>query len=144
MRLITDFNSTIVFVRQKQEVLIVLDDQSHSEDLAGDRSGQSTITPLINQSQGLLDPDVQPKPVTEEDNQTKDVLEGLNLSDSQSILPELPAEQKEKPTPAPLRSDTLNRHVYCIGVKVGTIFFLFLAVLAVWPFLITRERKMMS
>lgn len=139
-------NSTVTFVCQKQEVLIVLDDPSPSEDLPGDGSSQTTITPLINQSQCLLDLDIQPKPVTDEGNQTKAALEGLNLSDSQSILPELPAEQKEKPAPPPLRSGTLNRQICIVLVskQIATIFFLCLAVLAVWPFSITRERKMTS
>uniref|UniRef100_H3D101 SH3 domain-containing protein n=1 Tax=Tetraodon nigroviridis TaxID=99883 RepID=H3D101_TETNG len=101
-RLITNSNSPVLFVCQKQDVLIVLDNPSPLEDLTGDGSSGTTITPLIDQSQCLLDLDIQPKPVTDEDKQTKAALEGLNLSDSQSILPELPAEQKEKPAPPPL------------------------------------------
>lgn len=84
--------------------MIVLDDPSPSEDLRGDGGGQTTVPPLIDQSQCLLDLNIQPKPVPDEDNQTKAALEGLNLSDSQSILPESPAEQKEKPAAPPLRS----------------------------------------
>lgn len=112
----------------------------------GDGSIQTTITPLINQSHCLLELDIHPKPVTDKDNQTKAALEGLNLSDSQSILPELPAEQKEKPAPLPLRSDTLNRQIFIILVskQIATIFFLCLVVHAVWPFSITRERKLTS
>lgn len=94
---------------QKQEVLIVLDDPSPSEDVSGDGRSQTTITPLISLPQCLLDLDVQQKPVKDEVSQTKAALEGLNLLDSQSILPESPAEQKEKPEPPPLRSDLLKQ-----------------------------------
>ncbi|XP_056883537.1 SH3 domain-containing protein 19-like isoform X3 [Takifugu flavidus] len=86
----------------KQEVLIVLDDPSPSEDVSGDGRSQTTITPLINLPQCLLDLDVQQKPVADEVSQSKAALEGLNLLDSQSILPESPAEQKEKSEPPPL------------------------------------------
>lgn len=91
--------------------MIVLDGPSSSEDLGGDGGSQTTAPPLINQSQPLLDLHIQLKPVPEEDNQTKAALEGLKLSDSQSILPESPAEQKEKPAAPPLRSDTRNRQI---------------------------------
>lgn len=102
--------------------MIVLDDPSPSEDLSGDGGGQTTVPPLINQSQFLLDLDIQPKPVPDEDNQTKAALEGLNLSDSQSILPESPAEQKEKPAAPPLRSDTGNRHIsVLVSKQIATI-----------------------
>lgn len=94
---------------QKQEVLIVLDDPSPSEDVSGDGRSQTTITPLINLPQCLLDLDVQQKPVADEVSQSKAALEGLNLLDSQSILPESPAEQKEKPEAPPLRSDPLKQ-----------------------------------
>lgn len=116
MRLMTDSDSAVIFVCQKQDILIVLDDPSPSEDLTGDGSSQTTVTPLINQSQCLLDLEIQPKPVTDEDNQTKAALEGLNLSESPSILPELPAEQKEKPALPPLRSDILNHHIWIVLV----------------------------
>lgn len=96
-------------MHQKQEVLIVLDDPSPPGELSGDGRGQTTDTPLIHQSQCLLEFDIQPKPVADEDGHSKAALEGLNLSDSPSILPESPVEQKENPEPPPLRSDTLNR-----------------------------------
>lgn len=94
---------------QKQEVLIVLDDPSPSEDVSGDGRSQTTITPLINLPQCLLDLDIQQKPVADEVSQSKAALGGLNLLDSQSILPESPAEQKEKPELPPLRSDPLKQ-----------------------------------
>lgn len=133
---------------QKQEVLIVLDDPSPSEDVSGDRRSQTTITPLINQSQCLLDLDIQPKSVAVEDSQSKAALEGLN----QSILPESPAELKEKPEPPPLRSDPhththqTNRQIciHKLSKLVVTISILCPVVPAVWPCSITRERRMMS
>lgn len=114
---------------QKQEVLIVLDDPSPSEDVSGDRRSQTTITPLINQSQCLLDLDIQPKSAVDEDSQSKAALEGLN----QSILPESPAELKEKPEPPPLRSDphqhTPNKQtdLYSQIVKAGCYNFHFVS-----------------
>lgn len=109
MRLVTDSDFNIFFfLHQKQEVLIVLDDPSPPGELSSDGRGQTTVTPLINQSQCLLDFDIQPKPIADEDGQSKAALEGLNVSDSPSILPESPAEQKKNPEPPPLRSDTLN------------------------------------
>lgn len=102
---------------QKQEVLIVLDNPTLQGDLTGDGGSQTTIAPLINQPRGLLDLDIQPEPVADKDNQTKAAPEGLNLSDSQSILPELPAEQKEKPAPPPLRSGT--PHEICVDVRAN-------------------------
>ncbi|CAG5929429.1 unnamed protein product [Menidia menidia] len=88
----------------KQEVLIVLDDPSpaRSEDQMVEVKSQSTITPIINTSQCLLDLDTQPEPVPDQDSQSKSALEDLTLSDSQSILPEQPAEQKEQPDPSPV------------------------------------------
>lgn len=132
---------------QKQEVLIVLDGPSPSEDVSGDGRSQTTITPLINQSQCLLDLDIQPKSVADEDSQSKAALEGLN----QSILPESPAELKEKPEPPPLRSDQpprpqTNRQIciHKLSQLVVTISILCPVVPAAWPCLITRERRMMS
>ncbi|GLD68077.1 SH3 domain-containing protein 19-like protein [Lates japonicus] len=88
----------------KQEVLIVLDDPSPvpSEHLSGEGKSQTTIAPLINPSQCLLDLDTQPEPVPDQDSQSKPALENLGLSESQSILPVQPTEQKEQPDPPPV------------------------------------------
>nr|XP_046236955.1 SH3 domain-containing protein 19-like [Scatophagus argus] len=86
----------------KQEVLIVLDDPSPSEHLSGDGRSQTAVTPLIHPSQCLLDLDIQPEPVPDQDSQSKPALEDLGLPDSQSILPVQPAEQKEEPEPPPV------------------------------------------
>uniref|UniRef100_A0A8P4K9H2 SH3 domain-containing protein n=1 Tax=Dicentrarchus labrax TaxID=13489 RepID=A0A8P4K9H2_DICLA len=83
----------------KQEVLIVLDDPSPSEPLSGEGRSQTAV---INPSQCLLDLDTQPEPVPDQDSQSKRALEGLSLSDSQSILPVLPTDQKEQPEPPPV------------------------------------------
>lgn len=91
------FNSYV-----KQEVLIVLDDPSPSEPLSGEGRSQPTITPLISPSQCLLDLYTQPEPGPDQDSQSKPALEGLSLSESQSILPVQPAEQKEQPDPPPV------------------------------------------
>uniref|UniRef100_A0A667YU50 SH3 domain-containing protein n=1 Tax=Myripristis murdjan TaxID=586833 RepID=A0A667YU50_9TELE len=82
----------------KQEVLVVLDDPSPapSENLLGEGRAHTVVTPLIDQSQCLLDLDIQPEPAPDMDNQSKRTLEGLGLSESQSILP----VQKEQPEPA--------------------------------------------
>lgn len=131
---------------QKQGVLILLDDQSPSKDVTGDGSSQTAVTPLINQSQCLPDLEIQPKPVTNKDDQTKAALEGLNLSDSQAVLPEFPAQQKEKPATPPPMSDPLHHHISIVLVskQITIIFFLRLVVPAVWPFLITREKTTTS
>lgn len=70
---------------QKQEVLIVLDDPSPApaESPLNDGTGQTTITPVINQSQCLLDLDTQPEPVSDVVNHSKPSLEGIGLSESQ-------------------------------------------------------------
>ncbi|KAM7366565.1 hypothetical protein PAMP_015998 [Pampus punctatissimus] len=83
----------------KQEVLIVLDDPSPapSEDLSGEGRSQTSITTLIDPSQCLLDLDTQPEPAPNQDSQSKPALEGLNLSESKSILPVQPKEQPEPP-----------------------------------------------
>ncbi|XP_055369337.1 SH3 domain-containing protein 19-like isoform X2 [Betta splendens] len=83
----------------KQEVLIVLDDPTlePSEQTSDEGKSQSTVTPLISQSQCLLDLDIQPVPLPSPDSPSKPALEDLNLSDSQSILPVDSAEQKEQP-----------------------------------------------
>uniref|UniRef100_A0A8C3A0P8 SH3 domain-containing protein n=1 Tax=Cyclopterus lumpus TaxID=8103 RepID=A0A8C3A0P8_CYCLU len=78
----------------KQEVLIVLDGPSPSE------SGRSQ-TAVINPSQCLLDLDPQPDPAPDQNGQSKPSLEGLSLSDSQSILPVQPPEPKDQPDPPP-------------------------------------------
>ncbi|KAF7661835.1 hypothetical protein LDENG_00251930 [Lucifuga dentata] len=85
----------------KQEVLIVLDDPSPtpSEPPFNDGKDQTTYTPVINQSQCPRVLDAQPLPVPDLDNQSKPALEGLSLSESQSILP---TEQKEQPEPDPV------------------------------------------
>ncbi|XP_050931383.1 LOW QUALITY PROTEIN: SH3 domain-containing protein 19-like [Lates calcarifer] len=89
----------------KQEVLIVLDDPSPapSEHLSGEGKSQTTIAPLINPSQCLLDLDTQPEPVPDQDSQSKPALENLVLFSFvvQSILPVQP-EQKEQPDPPPV------------------------------------------
>ncbi|XP_044039759.1 SH3 domain-containing protein 19-like isoform X2 [Siniperca chuatsi] len=84
------------------EVLIVLDDPSPSEPLSGEGRSQTAVTPLINPLECLLDLDTQPEPVADQDSQSKLALEGLSLSDSQSILPVQPPEQKEQPDPPPV------------------------------------------
>ncbi|KAM4536769.1 uncharacterized protein PAE49_021232 isoform 2-T4 [Odontesthes bonariensis] len=88
----------------KQEILIVLDDASPapSEHHSVEVKDQTAITPLINPSQCLLNLDTQPEPVQDHDSQSKPALEDLSLSDSQSILPEQPAEQKGQPDPPPV------------------------------------------
>lgn len=83
----------------KQEVLIVLDDPSPSEHLSGEGRSQTAV---ISPSQCLLDLDTQPEPAPDQDSQSKLSLEGLSLSDSQSILPVQPTEQKEQPDPPPV------------------------------------------
>lgn len=82
----------------KQEVLIVLDDPSPAPS-GPPLNNQTTSTPVIDQSQCLLDVDTHPKPVLDLDSQSKPALEGLSLSESKSILP---TEQKEQPEPAPI------------------------------------------
>ncbi|XP_060922495.1 SH3 domain-containing protein 19-like [Limanda limanda] len=84
----------------KQEVLIVLDDPLPSERLAGE--GQTSVVPLVNPSQCLLDLDTQPEPVPDQDGQSKPALEDVSLSESQSILPVQPPEQKDQPDPPPV------------------------------------------
>lgn len=84
----------------KQEVLIVLDDPSPSEQLSGEGKSQPAV---IKPSQCLLDLDTQPEPAPDQDSQSKPSLEGLSLSDSQCILPVQPTEQKEQPDPPPVR-----------------------------------------
>lgn len=86
----------------KQEVLIVLDDPSPSEPLSGEGRSHTAVTPLINPSQCLLDLDTQPEPAPDQHSQSKPALEGLGLSDSQSILPVQPTEQKEQPDLPPV------------------------------------------
>lgn len=82
---------------EKQEVLIVLDDPTPPEHLTGDGGSQTAVTPLIDPSQSLLDLDTQPETVPEQESQSKAALEGLGLSDSQSILPVQPTELKDRP-----------------------------------------------
>ncbi|XP_063757107.1 SH3 domain-containing protein 19-like isoform X2 [Eleginops maclovinus] len=84
----------------KQEVLIILDDPSPSEHQSED--GGKTQTVVIDQSQSLLDLDSQPEPVPVQESQSKSDLEGLSLSDSQSILPLESSEQKEQADPPPV------------------------------------------
>lgn len=86
----------------KQEVLIVLDDPPPSEPPSGEGQSQTTVTPLISQSQSLLDLDDQPEPTPDQESQSKPALEELSLSDSQSILPVQPSEQKERADPPPV------------------------------------------
>ncbi|XP_029938174.1 SH3 domain-containing protein 19-like isoform X1 [Salarias fasciatus] len=83
----------------KQEVLIVLDDPSPapSELAPVEESPQTAVT---NPSECLLDLDTRPEAIIDPDGQTKAALEGL--SDSQSILPVRPVEQKEQPDPPPV------------------------------------------
>ncbi|XP_053271750.1 SH3 domain-containing protein 19 [Pleuronectes platessa] len=86
----------------KQEVLIVLDDPLPSERLPDEGVGQTSVVPLINPSQCLLDLDTQPEPVPDQDGQSKPSLEDVSLSESQSILPVQPPEQKDQPDPPPV------------------------------------------
>ncbi|XP_034424684.1 SH3 domain-containing protein 19-like isoform X2 [Hippoglossus hippoglossus] len=86
----------------KQEVLIVLDDPLPSERLPDEGVGQTSVVPLINPSQCLLDLDTQPEPVPDQDGQSKPALEDVSLSESQSILPVQPPEQKDQPDPPPV------------------------------------------
>ncbi|KAF7229701.1 transcript variant X1 [Nothobranchius furzeri] len=82
----------------KQDVLIVLDDPPPTP---SDEGGvQTTTTPLINPSQGLLDQDTQPKTAKDEDIRSKPALDVL--SDQQSILSLQPAEQKQQSEPPPV------------------------------------------
>lgn len=85
----------------KQEVLIVLDDPSPapSELLPVEGSRQTMI---INPSECLLDLDTRSEAIVDKDSQSKAALEDLSLSDSQSILPVQPIEQKEQPDPPPV------------------------------------------
>lgn len=71
-----------MFVSQKQEDLIVLDDPSPSEHQSGEGRSQTAVTPLIDPSQCLLELDIQPEPVPDQDSQSKPALEGVSLSDS--------------------------------------------------------------
>ncbi|KAJ4949521.1 hypothetical protein JOQ06_021032, partial [Pogonophryne albipinna] len=84
---------------EKQEVLIVLDDPSPSEDQSDEGKSQTAV---IDQSQSLLDLDSQPEPAPDQESQSKSDLEGLSLSDSQSILPVESSEQKEQLNPPPV------------------------------------------
>ncbi|KAL6118324.1 uncharacterized protein ACO6RY_03143 [Pungitius sinensis] len=79
----------------KQEVLIVLDDPPPSEHSTGDGGSQTVVDP----PQCLLDVDTQPGAPLDQDGQSKPSLEGLGLSESQSILP---IEPKGKPDPPPV------------------------------------------
>ncbi|KAM9836759.1 LOW QUALITY PROTEIN: uncharacterized protein ACBR49_019187 [Aulostomus maculatus] len=83
----------------KQEVLIVLDDPVPSEQPPGGGRSQTPVTALIKPSCCLLDLDAQPQ--HDHDYQSKPALEGVDLSESQSILPRQPPEQKEQPDPPP-------------------------------------------
>lgn len=74
---------SVFYVYQKQEVLIILDDPRPTEILSGDGRSQTSVTPHINQSQCLLDLNIQPEPVPDGDSQSKPALESLSLSDSQ-------------------------------------------------------------
>lgn len=80
----------------------MLDDPSPSEPPSGDGRSQTTVTPLISQSQCLLDLDDQPELAPDQDSQSKPALEDLSLSDSQSIIPVSPTEQKEQPDSPPV------------------------------------------
>ncbi|XP_023256452.1 SH3 domain-containing protein 19-like, partial [Seriola lalandi dorsalis] len=84
-------------VSPKQEVLIVLDDPSPAPS-----EHQTPVAPVISPSQCLLDLDTPPEPLPDQDRQSKPALEELGLSESQSILPVQPAEQKEQPDPPPV------------------------------------------
>ncbi|KAK1889692.1 SH3 domain containing protein 19 [Dissostichus eleginoides] len=84
---------------EKQEVLIVLDDPSPSEDQSDEGKSQTAV---IDLSQSLLDLDSQPEPAPDQESQSKSDLEGLSLSDSQSILPVESSEQKEQLNPPPV------------------------------------------
>lgn len=78
---------------EKQEVLIVLDDPSPSEDQSDEGKSQTAV---IDQSQSLLDLDSQPEPAPDQESQSKSDL------DSQSILPVESSEQKEQLNPPPV------------------------------------------
>ncbi|KAM6960415.1 uncharacterized protein LKV04_021986 [Tautogolabrus adspersus] len=89
-------------INTKQEVLIVLDDPSPSEPPPGEGRSQTLVTPIINQSQCLLDLDDQPELAPKQESQSKPALADLSLLDSESILPVQPTEQKEQPDPPPV------------------------------------------
>lgn len=86
----------------KQEVLIVLDDPTPPEPPSGEGRSQTDVSPIISQSECLLDLDDQPELPSDQDSQSKPALEDLSLSDSQSIIPVQPSELKEQPDPPPV------------------------------------------
>ncbi|KAG7485395.1 SH3 domain-containing 19-like [Solea senegalensis] len=82
----------------KQEVLIVLDDPSPAPP-----EDQTPASPVTSLSQCLLAMDTQPEPGVHQDSEGKPSLDlNLDLSQSQSILPVQPPEQKEQPDAAPV------------------------------------------
>lgn len=57
-----------------------------SEQTSEEIKSQTSVTPLIDQSQCLLDLDIQPVALPSTDSQSKPALEDLSLSDSQVLL----------------------------------------------------------
>ncbi|CAB1440213.1 unnamed protein product [Pleuronectes platessa] len=106
----------------KQEVLIVLDDPLPSERLPDEGVGQTSVVPLINPSQCLLDLDTQPEPVPDQDGQSKPALEDVSLSESQSILPVQPPEQKDQPDPLPSGDPVLICPAFPSGPRCVALF----------------------
>lgn len=79
---------SLVFVFQKQEVLIVLDDPSPApsepNSQSGDSNNPASECPLIDSTQCLLDLDPELDPVQKQTGETKSALEGL--TDSQVFV----------------------------------------------------------
>lgn len=70
-------------LKQKQEVLIVLDDSKPPEDPAGDGTSQTGVPPVTNPSQCLLDLDIEANQVPGGDSQSKPALLDHSLPDAQ-------------------------------------------------------------
>lgn len=74
-----------IFMSQKQEVLIVLDDPSPSVHPSGEERSHTNVTSNTKPSDCLLDLEIQPESVSDQDSQSKPAVESLNLSDSQVL-----------------------------------------------------------
>lgn len=77
-------------LKQKQEVLIVLDDSKPPEDPSVERSNQTAVTPTMSPSQCLLDLDIEANQVPEDDSQSKAALLNHSLHDAQVLDRKLP------------------------------------------------------
>lgn len=87
------FRVTLLFdtlLKQKQEVLIVLDDSKPSEDPSGGGRSQTAVTPVPSLSQCLLDLDIEPNRVPEGDVQSKPAFMDHSLPDAQVPGTKLP------------------------------------------------------